>query len=91
MCRSCPIFNESLLPTWFSPHQPAANPKKPPNNGTIVLIRVLPSVTNLTIPHEFASYGVHEVRDTPTKPDHKVVEFSNSRDAKQARRSINGK
>jgi hypothetical protein len=91
MRRSCIIFNGAQLPTWFGPHQSVANPKKPPNNGTIVLFRVPTSVTNGMIAREFAPFGVREVRDTPTKPDQKFVEFWDSRGAEQARRSIDGK
>jgi hypothetical protein len=91
MRRSSITYNGTQLPTWFGPHQPVTNPKKPPNNGTIVLFRVPPSVTNAMIAREFALYGVREVRDTPAKPDQKFVEFWDSRGAEQALRSVEGR
>uniref|UniRef100_A0A0E0K0C9 RRM domain-containing protein n=1 Tax=Oryza punctata TaxID=4537 RepID=A0A0E0K0C9_ORYPU len=70
---------------------PKDNPsEKDINQGTIVLFNVDLSLTNDDLHKIFGDYGeIKEIRDTPQKGHHKIIEFYDVRAAEAALRALN--
>jgi hypothetical protein len=90
--RGCLIMlNGHELSVCYGPQLPIENPKKPPNNGTIVLFHLAPDVQDEMLTEEFGKYGeVRQVRATPHRTNQKFIEFWDSRDAEVALVETNG-
>jgi hypothetical protein len=91
--RGCLIvLNGHELSVHYGPQLPIENPKKPPNNGTIVLFHLAPDVQDEMLTEEFGKYGeVRQVRATPHRTNQKFIEFWDSRDAQKAAEEMNGR
>ncbi|KAG6530160.1 hypothetical protein ZIOFF_012382 [Zingiber officinale] len=63
-----------------------------PHQGCLVLLNSDPTVSLLSLREIFEPFGpVKEVREMPSKPQHKLVEFFDTRDAARALSGLNGK
>ncbi|XP_074563483.1 protein terminal ear1 homolog [Curcuma longa] len=63
-----------------------------PHQGCLVLLNSDPTVSLLSLREIFEPFGpVKEVREMPSKPQHKLVEFFDTRDAARALSELNGK
>jgi hypothetical protein len=90
--RLCTVRHRgAVLRVAYGPAEPVADPRKPPNNGTVVLFHVNATVSAADVAREFGKYGrVRQVRETPQKPTQKFVEYWDTRDAQRALGSTNG-
>ncbi|EAX91989.1 hypothetical protein TVAG_001580 [Trichomonas vaginalis G3] len=77
----------------YSPPPPNSTPsQKPPNNGTIVLFHLDPSITNTQLESIFCSFGeIRQIRGTPSKPSQRFIEYWDTRCAQTALKTMNGK
>jgi RNA recognition motif-containing protein len=76
----------------YGPCEAVTNPRKPPNNGTLVLFHVKADVSDSDLVREFGKYGrIREVRKTPQKQTQRFVEYWDTRDAEAALENVNGK
>ncbi|CAL9194770.1 unnamed protein product [Musa hybrid cultivar] len=70
----------------------AASSLDEPNQGSILVLNSDPRVSFATLRDIFEPFGaLKEVRETPSKPQHKLVEFFDTRDAARALAELNGK
>nr|GMD50984.1 protein MEI2-like 4 isoform X1 [Ipomoea batatas] len=66
-------------------------PEKDVNQGTLAVFNLEPSVSNDEIRRIFCVYGeIKEIRETPNKSLHKLIEFYDSRAAEAALHALNG-
>ncbi|XP_078441598.1 protein terminal ear1-like [Wolffia australiana] len=73
----------------FAPEPPALDG---PNNGSLVVFNLDLGVSSAALKDVFEAFGaVKELRETPSKPRHRFVEFFDIRDAARALRELNGK
>jgi hypothetical protein len=76
----------------FFPPDEEANRSNPPNNGTIVLFRLPPGVTDEQLTAEFSQYGeIREIRRAPQKETPRFIEFIDLRAAQKAKDEGHGK
>jgi RNA recognition motif-containing protein len=68
----------------FAHPQKVTDPKRPPNNGTLVLFLVPPSVTENMIRAEFEKFG--DLRDLRTSGGNYFIEYWDIRDCEKAYR-----
>jgi len=74
----------------YAPLAAIKDPKRPPNNGTIVVFH-LPEMSPQEIEGVFRKFGeIRQVRGTPAKLTQRFVEFWDVRAAEQALNSLNG-
>ena len=68
------------------------NPRKPINNGTIVLFHLPKSISKNNLLEIFSEFGrIRQIRDTPSKYSQKFIEFYDIRSAEKALQAYNGK
>lgn len=76
----------------FAPLKKIPDPRRPPNNGTIVVFHLPAGVTESHIENSFGCFGqIREIRGTPQKPGQRFIEFWDTRDAEAALNALNGK
>ncbi|WOK94520.1 hypothetical protein Cni_G03224 [Canna indica] len=76
-------------PVWA---QFAASTLDDPNQGSIVVLNSDTSISFIALREIFEPFGaVKEVREMPSRPQHKLVEFFDTRDAARALSELNGK
>lgn len=75
----------------FAPLEEVTNPRKPPNNGTIVIFHLPTAITDEELSTIFSQFGeIRQIRSTPLKQNQKFVEFYDIRNAEIALKSMNG-
>jgi hypothetical protein len=77
--------------TWqlqFAHPEKIADPKKPPNNGTLVLFHVPSNVTDAMLIAEFGKYG--DIREVRSRQDQRFVEFWDTRACESAMTAVKG-
>lgn len=75
----------------FGPLAEVKNPKKPPNNGTIVIFHLPEDTTDDELRSLFSKFGrVRQIRSSPFKQSQKFVEFYDKRNAQAALAAMNG-
>ena len=75
----------------FAPLPIIVDPKKPPNNGTIVIFHLPQGITDDQIMTIFSQFGeIRQIRGTPTKSQQKFVEYWDTRSAESALMSMSG-
>ena len=75
----------------FAPLEEVTNPRKPPNNGTIVIFHLPSDITDNELSSIFSQFGeIRQIRSTPLKQNQKFVEFYDVRNAEIALKSMNG-
>jgi RNA recognition motif-containing protein len=85
------IRGKNLLLT-FGPQDPVENPRKPPNNGTIVVFHLRNGVTDDQIRGEFSKFGeIRQIRSAPGKQSQRFVEYWDIRSAHRALKKMRGK
>jgi hypothetical protein len=85
------IRGKGLLLT-FGPQDPVENPRKPPNNGTIVVFHLRSGVTDDQIRTEFSKFGeIRQIRSAPGKESQRFVEYWDIRSAHRALKKMRGK
>ena len=76
----------------YAPLPKIEDPKKPPNNGTIVVFHLPPDITATEIQSVFGRYGeIKQVRGTPAKPTQRFIEYWDIRAAENALNGLSGK
>jgi RNA recognition motif-containing protein len=76
----------------FGPQDPIPNPRKPPNNGTIVVFHLRKGVSDDLIREEFSQFGeIRQIRSAPAKQAQRFVEFWDTRAAEQALKAMKGR
>jgi RNA recognition motif-containing protein len=76
----------------FGPPFPIVNPRKPPNNGTIVVFHLRSGVSNDAIAAEFSQFGeIRQIRSAPGKLTQRFIEFFDLRAAQAAVKATRGK
>jgi hypothetical protein len=76
----------------FGPQLEVTNPRRPPNNGTIVVFHISTGVTDESICAEFERFGdIRQIRSTPHRENQKFIEFWDSRSAQKAAEEMNGR
>ena len=76
----------------FAPLPVILDPKKPPNNGTIVIFHLPAGITDDQIVTIFGQFGeIRQIRGTPTKTQQRFVEYYDTRHAEAALLSMSGK
>lgn len=75
----------------FAPLEEVTNPRKPPNNGTIVIFHLPTAITDNELSSIFSQFGeIRQIRSTPLKQNQKFIEFYDVRNAELALKSMNG-
>ena len=75
----------------FGPLEEVKNPKKPPNNGTIVIFHLPEDATDQELMMLFSKFGnIRQIRSSPFKQSQKFIEFYDKRDAQAALTAMNG-
>ena len=68
------------------------DPKKPPNNGTIVIFHLHSGINDDQVKAIFGQFGeIRQIRGTPTKTQQRFVEYWDTRSAENALLSMSGK
>jgi RNA recognition motif-containing protein len=81
-----------LLVMMFGAPDPVSNPRKPPNNGTIVVFHLRKGVTDDQIRDEFVKFGeIRQIRSAPGKQSQRFVEYWDTRAAAQALKGMKSK
>ena len=76
----------------YAPLPIILDPKKPPNNGTIVIFHLPAGITDDQIITIFGQFGeIRQIRGTPTKTQQRFVEYFDTRHAEAALLSMSGK
>jgi RNA recognition motif-containing protein len=84
--RMCDIrYGGYPLDVSFGCSEPVIDPRKPPNNGTVVIFHLKPNVSDKEIAREFGRYGkIRQVRQSRQRAGQRFVEFWDTRDAEAA-------
>jgi RNA recognition motif-containing protein len=91
--RNCnnALLHNSIISVVYAPLAKIDDPRKPPNNGTIVVFHLPTGITNQQIESSFGTFGeIRQVRGTPAKPNQKFIEYWDIRDAQKALDALNG-
>ena len=85
-------YGSGPVSVTFAPLKKIPDPRRPPNNGTIVVFHLPAGVTEAHIEKSFSCFGqIREIRGTPQKPGQRFIEFWDTRDAEAALNALNGK
>ena len=75
----------------FGPLEEVKNPKKPPNNGTIVIFHLPEDATDQELMRLFSKFGnIRQIRSSPFKQSQRFIEFYDKRHAQAALTAMNG-
>lgn len=86
------VYKGRTLDVSYAPLKKIVDPKKPPNNGTIVVFHIPENVTEQMINTIFSKYGdIRQIRGTPSKGFQKFIEYWDVRCAQDALTQMNGK
>ena len=92
MFPSAKNVSKGPISVVYAPLKTVPNPKRPPNNGTIVVFHLPNGITDQHIDSSFSSFGeIREIRGTPQKPGQRFIEFWDTRAAEDALNNLNGK
>ena len=76
----------------FAPFEEVTNPRKPPNNGTIVIFHLPAEVTDDELCDLFARFGeIRQIRSSPFKQTQRFIEYHDKRAAERALTGMNGR
>ncbi|OHT01623.1 hypothetical protein TRFO_07540 [Tritrichomonas foetus] len=76
----------------YAPLQRIEDPRKPPNNGTIVVFHLPSGINDQHIESSFSQFGeIRQIRGTPTKPTQRFIEYWDTRAAEAALNNLSGK
>jgi RNA recognition motif-containing protein len=82
----------NIIAVSYAPLAKIDDPKKPPNNGTIVVFHLPQGVSSSDIEATFGQFGeIRQIRGTPTKPTQRFIEFWDIRAAERALNGFSGK
>jgi RNA recognition motif-containing protein len=85
------IIGSAPLQVSYAPLPKIDDPRKPPNNGTIVVFHLPTGVTPQQIESTFGPFGeIRQVRGTPAKPNQRFIEYWDIRAAEKALDALNG-
>jgi RNA recognition motif-containing protein len=80
----------SVISVVYAPLPKIEDPRKPPNNGTIVVFHLPPGLTPQQIESTFGEFGdIRQVRGTAGKPTQKFIEYWDIRAAERALDGLN--
>ncbi|KAK8894157.1 hypothetical protein M9Y10_022590 [Tritrichomonas musculus] len=75
----------------YAPLQKIEDPRKPPNNGTIVVFHLPQGINDQHIEQSFSPYGeIRQIRGTPAKPTQRFIEYWDTRSAEAALNNMSG-
>jgi hypothetical protein len=81
-----------MLLAAFGPTFPIVKPRRPPNNGTIIIFHLRSAVSNDAIAAEFSVFGeIRQIRSAPGKFTQRFIEFFDLRAAQAAVTATRGK
>lgn len=76
----------------YAPLPKIEDPKRPPNNGTIVVFHLPEDITAQEIQTFFGRFGeIRQIRGTPAKPAQRFIEYWDIRAAEAALTNLSGK
>ncbi|KAH0795952.1 protein MEI2-like 3 isoform X2 [Histomonas meleagridis] len=76
----------------YAPLPKIDDPKKPPNNGTIVVFHLPSGINDQHIESSFGQFGeIRQIRGTPAKPNQRFIEYYDTRAAEAALNGLSGK
>jgi RNA recognition motif-containing protein len=82
----------NMIMVSYAPLSKIDDPKKPPNNGTIVVFHLPQGISPSDIEEAFGQFGeIRQIRGTPTKPTQRFIEFWDIRAAERALNGLSGK
>jgi hypothetical protein len=80
------------LVLMFGAQDSVENPRKPPNNGTIVIFHLKAGVSDDLIKEEFSHFGeIRQIRCAPMRQTQRFVEYWDTRAAGRALKGMKGK
>ena len=86
------LLHGNVIVVAYAPLPKIEDPKKPPNNGTIVVFHLPMGITTPLIETQFGRFGdIRQVRGTPSKPTQRFIEYWDIRAAEQALKGLSGK
>ena len=86
------LLHGFVIMVVYAPLANIKNPKKPPNNGTIVVFHLPQNITNPHIASVFGQFGeIKQIRGTPTKPTQRFIEYWDTRASEAALNGLNTK
>ena len=82
----------AVINVAYAPLQKIDDPRKPPNNGTIVVFHLPNGMTDHHIESTFGHFGeIRQIRGTPAKPTQRFIEFWDTRSAENALTNLSGR
>jgi hypothetical protein len=76
----------------YGPLPEVSNPRKPPNNGTIVVFHLRRGVPDEGVHKEFSQFGtIRQIRSAPGKLTQRFIEYYDTRAAEAAVKGMKGK
>ena len=86
------ILHGNEIHVSYAPLQKIEDPRKPPNNGTIVVFHLPQGINDAHIEQSFRPFGeIRQIRGTPTKPTQRFIEYWDTRSAEAALNNMSGK
>ncbi|OHT07860.1 hypothetical protein TRFO_23809 [Tritrichomonas foetus] len=86
------MLKGNVIIVAYAPLQKIDDPRKPPNNGTIVVFHLPTVINDQHIESSFGAYGeIRQIRGTPSKPTQRFIEFWDTRAAEAALNNLSGK
>jgi RNA recognition motif-containing protein len=86
------VLRGKVLMMLFGAPDPVCNPRKPPNNGTVVVFHLRKGVTDEQIREEFVKFGdIRQIRSAPGKQTQRFIEYWDTRSAEQALKGMKSK
>jgi hypothetical protein len=89
---SCICLRNRCIGVAYGPPLQITNPRKPPNNGTIVVFHLRKGVLDEDVHNEFSQFGaIRQIRCAPGKLTQRFIEFYDLRAAQAAVKGMKGK
>ncbi|KAH0795643.1 RNA-binding protein [Histomonas meleagridis] len=86
------MLHGNVIMVVYAPLPKIEDPKKPPNNGTIVVFNLPSGINDQHIESSFSQFGeIRQIRGTPTKPSQRFIEYFDTRSSEAALNGLNGK
>ena len=86
------VIHGNEIAVAYAPLPRIEDPKKPPNNGTIVVFHLPSHITTEQIGEIFGQFGeIRQIRGTPSKPTQRFIEYWDIRAAEAALNGLSWK
>jgi hypothetical protein len=82
----------NVILVTYAPLAKIDDPRRPPNNGTVVVFHLPTGISSQQIENIFGQFGeIRQIRGTPTKPTQRFIEYWDIRGAEAALNGLTGK